>query len=150
MVNSLKHVFLIGLGWTSVVLGVVGIFLPILPTTPFILLAAWCFARSSERFHQWLYNHKRLGVIVRSWEDGRGVPRRVRNRVLILLWISMLSSSLIIGRLWAAAGLIVIGSCVSWYLLSLPLLDEHSPADRQIPGGDHSEGGDRLDKEQSR
>ena len=119
-----KRYFLMAVGWLSIVLGVVGIFLPILPTTPFILLAAWCFARSSDRFHQWLRNHPRLGLIVRSWEDGQGLPRKVRNRVLILLWFSLLSSSLIIGRIWAAATLLCIGSCVTWYLMSLPLLED--------------------------
>jgi uncharacterized protein len=123
-----KRYFLMAVGWLSIVLGVVGIFLPILPTTPFILLAAWCFARSSEHFHQWLRNHPKLGLIVRSWEDGKGVPRKVRNRVVLLLWFSLLSSSLILGRVWAALTFLFIGSCVTWYLLHLPVLDddEHS------------------------
>ncbi|NHN36224.1 DUF454 domain-containing protein [Pseudomaricurvus alcaniphilus] len=137
-----KRYFLISLGWFSVVLGVIGIFLPILPTTPFILLAAWCFARSSDRFHHWLRNHKRLGLIVRSWEDGQGIPLKVRNRVLLLLWFSMLSSSLIIGRAWAAIGLVLIGSCVSWYLLSLPLLEESA----ESGGNAESTGNAELDK----
>lgn len=119
-----KRYFLMAVGWLSIVLGVVGIFLPILPTTPFILLAAWCFARSSEHFHQWLRNHPKLGLIVRSWEDGKGVPRKVRNRVLLLLWFSLLSSSLILGRVWAALTFLFIGSCVTWYLLHLPVLDD--------------------------
>ncbi len=122
----MKRYLLIAIGWLSIVLGVVGIFLPILPTTPFILLAAWCFARSSERFHQQLRNHPKLGLIVRSWEDGKGVPRKVRNRVVILLWFSLISSSLLIGRIWAAATFLVIGSCVTWYLFSLPILDQES------------------------
>lgn len=120
----LKRYFLIATGWLSIVLGVVGIFLPILPTTPFILLAAWCFARSSERFHQKLRNHPKLGLIVRSWEDGKGVPRKVRNRVVLLLWFSLISSSLLIGRIWAAATFLLIGSCVTWYLFHLPILDD--------------------------
>ena len=117
-----KRFFLISVGWLSIVLGLIGIFLPILPTTPFILLAAWCFARSSDKFHHWLRNHPRLGLIVRSWEDGKGVPQHVRNRVLVLLWISLTSSSLIIGEVWAALMLFAIGSAVTWYLLSLPVL----------------------------
>ncbi|MGH1370928.1 MAG: YbaN family protein [Cellvibrionaceae bacterium] len=128
----LKRYLLIAIGWLSIVLGVVGIFLPILPTTPFILLAAWCFARSSERFHQKLRNHPKLGLIVRSWEDGKGVPRKVRNRVVLLLWFSLISSSLLIGRLWAAATFLVIGSCVTFYLFSLPILDgdgDHTSAE---------------------
>lgn len=120
-----KRYFLIGLGWFSVVMGVIGIFLPVLPTTPFILLAAWCFSRSSDRFHDWLRNHKRLGFIVRSWEDGRGLPRHIRNRVLVLLWVSLISTSLIIGQLWVAVGLLLLGMGVSWYLLSLPILEAH-------------------------
>jgi uncharacterized membrane protein YbaN (DUF454 family) len=123
-----KRYALISLGWLSVALGVIGIFLPILPTTPFILLAAWCFARSSERFHQWLRNHPRLGLIVRSWEDGQGIPRKVRNRVILLLWVSMLCSSLIIGRLYATLTLVFIGSCVTIYLLRQPLLEESEVA----------------------
>lgn len=123
---NLKRCFLVGLGWLSIVLGVVGIFLPILPTTPFILLAAWCFSHSSPRFHYWLRNHPRLGFIVRSWEEGKGLPRRVRTRVMLLLWISLLSTSLILGVVWIAALLFLIGSGVSWYLHTLPVLEEVS------------------------
>ena len=119
-----KRYFLIAVGWLSIALGVIGIFLPILPTTPFILLAAWCFARSSDKFHQWLRNHPKLGLIVRSWEDGKGIPRKVRNRVLLLLWFSLISSSLIIGRPWAAGMLGFIGICVTAYLLHLPVLQQ--------------------------
>lgn len=120
----MKKILLSSLGWIAIVLGVIGIFLPILPTTPFILLAAWCFARSSERFHRWLWNHPRLGLIVQAWENGEGIPRKVRNRVIILLWISMLSSSLIIGIWYVALGLLAIGTGVTLYLMRLPLLSE--------------------------
>lgn len=124
----MKKALLSALGWLAVALGVIGIFLPILPTTPFILLAAWCFARSSERFHRWLWNHPRLGLIVQAWENGEGIPRKVRNRVIILLWISMVSSSIIIGIWYVAAALVVIGSGVTIYLLRLPVLNEDQGA----------------------
>jgi len=65
---------LVGLGWLCIVLGVIGIFLPILPTTPLILLAAWSFARSSQCFHFWLLNHRSLGPIVHAWQNGGGAP----------------------------------------------------------------------------
>ena len=65
---------LMAVGWVSVVLGVIGIFLPVLPTTPFLLLAAACFARSSPRFYQWLINHRQLGPWIR---DYRSEERRV-------------------------------------------------------------------------
>lgn len=113
---------LIGLGWFSIVLGVIGIFLPLLPTTPFILLAAWSFARSSERFHSWLLGHPRLGPIVHAWQNGSGIPRKVRNRVLFVLWLSLLSSALLIAKLWLVPVLAVVGLGTTFYLLRQPVV----------------------------
>ena len=112
---------LAGLGWVSIVLGVIGVFLPIMPTTPFILLGAWCFARSSERFHTWLLEHRYLGPIVRDWQSGAGIPRKVRNRVLFLLWFSLLSTSVIVHKLWLLPILLVVGIGTSVYLLKQPV-----------------------------
>jgi len=67
---------LLGLGFVA--LGVAGIFLPVLPTTPFMLLAAACFARSSERFYNWLLNHRIFGHTVREWQQHRSIPRRTK------------------------------------------------------------------------
>lgn len=110
-------------GWLCVVLGVLGIFLPLLPTTPFLLLAAWLFARSSERFHSWLLSHPKLGPIISTWQNGGGLERRVRRRILTVLWLSMALSMYIINQLWAVALLTTIGACVTLYLLRLPVLE---------------------------
>ena len=69
---------LFAIGWLSVALGVIGIFLPVLPTTPFLLLAAACFARSSPRFYQWLVEHPRLGPWIRDYLDGNGIPLKIK------------------------------------------------------------------------
>jgi uncharacterized membrane protein YbaN (DUF454 family) len=74
MNKALQNWILTSLGLIFVIIGVVGIFLPLLPTTPFLLLAAFCFSKGSPQFHQWLLQHKRLGPPIRDWET-RGVIR---------------------------------------------------------------------------
>ena len=98
-------------------------FLPLLPTTVFILAAAWCFARSSETFHEWLLNHPKLGPIVKAWREGDGMTRELRNRILLVLWVSMSISMAIIGELWAVGLLTIIGIGITIFLLRQPLID---------------------------
>jgi len=79
------RVILVVLGTVFVIAGVIGIFLPILPTTPFMLLAAWCYARSSTRFYNWIMNNKVFGPIIREWRQYRSIPRRAKITALILM-----------------------------------------------------------------
>ena len=118
--------FLIGAGWCCVVLGILGIFLPLLPTTIFLLIATWCFARSSERFHHWLIKHPKLGPILHSWQNNTGITPSIRNRALAMLWLSLLISMAIVAKWWIVLLLCVIGCSVSVYLIRLPLVD-HLP-----------------------
>ena len=69
---------LIFCGALSLVLGIIGIFLPLLPTTPFILLTAACWAKASPRFHNWLYHHRHFGPIIQNWENNGAVPRKAK------------------------------------------------------------------------
>lgn len=85
--NPLARIVLIAFGWLNVGLAFVGIALPGLPTTPFLLVAVWAFARSSRRFHDWLYHHPRFGPALRAWRDHRVVP--VRAKVLAVLTMSL-------------------------------------------------------------
>jgi uncharacterized membrane protein YbaN (DUF454 family) len=79
----LRPLYLIG-GLLSLGIGIVGIVLPLIPTTPLILLAAYCFARSSERLHAWLVGHPRLGRYISDFEAGRGIPRRAKILALVM------------------------------------------------------------------
>ncbi|NIT36126.1 MAG: DUF454 family protein [candidate division Zixibacteria bacterium] len=84
---------LVAAGFLFVGLGVAGIVLPLLPTTPFLLLAAACFARSSERFYRWLLGNRWFGAYVKNYREGRGVPAKVKIFSTALLWVVILSSA---------------------------------------------------------
>jgi uncharacterized membrane protein YbaN (DUF454 family) len=105
-------------GWLAVALGVLGIFLPLLPTTPFLLLASWCFARSSVRLHNWLRTNPLFGTYLRDWEDGRGLPLRGKVVILLLMWTSMGYSMTRVAHMPALVALLVlIGLGVTVFLL---------------------------------
>lgn len=114
-------------GWGAVVLGVIGIFLPLLPTTPFLLLAAACFVRTSGRFYQWLLNHPRLGPYVLGYLDGKGLPLKAKLYTLLLMWGSLLVSAFVIlDSRYARVLLPLIGVGVTVYILRLPTLRSNS------------------------
>lgn len=108
-VKTLLRPLLFGLGWTCVGLGALGLFLPLLPTTPFLLLAAWCFDRSSPRLHGWLLRQPVLGPLLADWRAHGVIRPRAK-------W---LSSVLLLGF---AAVPVVRGSAPEWALLAMGLV----------------------------
>jgi len=89
MSNKFRKQLLIAAGTISTVIGILGIIIPILPTTPFLLLAAACYIRSSERFYRWLINNRLLGTYIRNYIEGRGMPLRIKVVTISLLWITI-------------------------------------------------------------
>jgi len=87
--SSPKRIALIVAGSVSVALGTLGVFLPLLPTTPFLLLAAACFIRSSDRLYAWLMNNKVLGPYIRNYREKRGMTLGTKVTVLSLLWLTI-------------------------------------------------------------
>jgi len=83
-----NHILIIA-GTVFVILAVLGIFLPVLPTTPFLLLAAACYFRSSDRFYRWLINNRVLGTYIRNYLEGRGMSVRSKVITLLLLWLTI-------------------------------------------------------------
>ncbi len=118
--SPLVRALLIAGGSISVGLGVLGIVLPILPTTPFLLLAAWCYARSSDRFYHWLMNHRLWGSYLRDYTSGKGIPAKVKMSALSLLWLAILSSALFAtDKLWLRLLLVGIAIAVSAHILMI-------------------------------
>ena len=87
-----KQGILIVSGILLVGLGVLGIFLPLMPATPFLLLAAICFANSSKKFYDWLLNNRYFGSYIKNYREGKGISARVKIFSMLLLWISILCS----------------------------------------------------------
>lgn len=118
---TVRWLFLI-LGWLFFILGIIGAVLPVMPTAPFILLAAGCWARSSRRFHFWLINHRFFGKFVRDWEERHAVPRYGKWLATIMMAIStsMLFYKLPDDMLWAAWMVAVICIGVAIFLFRLP------------------------------
>ncbi len=116
-----RWTFLI-LGWIFFGLGIIGVLLPVMPTAPFILLAAGCWARSSRRFHFWLINHKFFGKFVRDWENNHAVPRYAKFLATIMMALStaMLFYRLPADMLWMAWTVATVCSGVAIYLFRLP------------------------------
>ncbi|TBU96028.1 YbaN family protein [Stutzerimonas kirkiae] len=115
--SPLLRYLLLALGWLSVALGVLGIFLPVLPTTPFLLLAAACFVRSSRRFYEWLVGHPRLGPWFRDYLEGNGIPLKGKCYAIGLMWLSIGVSCWIVPLPWARLAMLTSAVLVSLYIL---------------------------------
>ena len=120
MTSPLFRGALVVLGTLSLVLGIVGIFLPLLPTTPFLLLASACYVRGSLRLHRWLLNQGRLGGYIRRYEEGQGIPRRAKMLAMLMMWPSLGFSAWWVGKPVVAAILLVVGAGVTVWILRLP------------------------------
>ncbi len=119
--GSLGKYLLLALGFGFVGLGLLGTVLPVLPTTPFMILALWCFARSSRRFHRWLVEHRVFGPPLRDWERHRVIPpyakvASVGAMTASLAYVALFSPA----PWWAAALAAAVIAYGAWYILTKP------------------------------
>lgn len=105
------------IGCLAVALGVLGIFLPLLPTTPFLLLASACFARGSTRLHAWLLSTRPFGQYLRDYEAGKGIPLRAKIVALTLMWVSLTVGIIRVPHLSLQLLLGAVGIGVTIYLV---------------------------------
>lgn len=115
-----KHLLVVA-GTLSLGLGIVGIFVPILPTTPFLLLSAACYARGSRRLHDWLMSRPRLGAYIRRYREGLGIPLGTKLITVALLWATIGFAVLVAAEsAWLRVLLVVIAVGVTVHVLARP------------------------------
>lgn len=111
------------LGWLLFCLGVVGAFLPVLPTTPIMLLALWCFARSSDRFHDWLYTHQFFGPPLQLWHEHRVIPLVAKYTALFFMTASLIYLFVFLTTAVWLKVLMSTGMALgAWFILTKPSL----------------------------
>lgn len=117
--NPVLRILLLVAGWFMVGLALLGILLPLLPSTPFLLLAAACFYKSSVRFYKWIFSNKFFGKYLQDYKEKRGVPLKVKLGTLLFLWISLMVSFYFIPTLCISLLLMVVGISVTIHLLMI-------------------------------
>lgn len=119
--SRLIRSILISFGWVGVLLGVIGLFVPVMPSTVFFIVALWAFSNGSERFHDWLYHHKHFGPPLRAWHEHRAIPVKAKTFAVLGMAISFLitifatSEGSLVPPIYAAVMVVA-----SLYILSRP------------------------------
>ena len=116
----MKRMILISLGWLCVSLGFIGIFVPGIPTTIFLIIALWAFTKSSKKLRNWLLNHKRFGPILNNWQQHKVVPRRAKILMVVLMSLASILFYYSLQNLYLTIGLVIILVLVAIYVISLP------------------------------
>lgn len=116
-------IVLIILGFVSLTLGIIGIFLPLLPTTPLLLLAAWCFVRSSERLYRWLVSNRYFGEYIRNFRENRAIPLHAKVVAVSMVWLTIGYCVVVILDKWLLRiMLLAVAVAVTWHILSYATL----------------------------
>lgn len=118
----MKYLLII-IGSICLALGVIGIFLPLLPTTPFLLLSAALYVRSSEKLYQWLINQKYLGTYIRNFREHRAIPLRAKIISVSMVWVTLIYCTITISEeIWIKALFIILAASISYHILSYKTL----------------------------
>lgn len=119
--EKLKRGLLIIAGTISLIIGTIGIVIPILPTTPFLLIAAACYLRGSEKLHNWMLNNRVIGEFIKNYKEGKRISIKHKIYTITLLWLTIMISTLfVVSQLYLRIILITIALIVTTHILSLP------------------------------
>ena len=125
--QTVKRLFLITVGSLSLGLGIVGIFLPLIPTTPLLLLAAACYIRSSKRLYHWLITNKHFGQYILDYREGKGIPLKAKVIGVTMIWVSMLSTVIfVVPLIFVKVLLLLIAAYFTWFILKQKTLQNHT------------------------
>ncbi len=113
---SFKKIFWIMLGTISLITGIIGIFLPLLPTTPFLLLTSYCYIKGSEKFYKWLINNKFLGKYIKNYKEKKGISKKHKIITLSFLWIFLIISIIKFNNIYIKIFLIIVGVSVTLHI----------------------------------
>ncbi len=112
-------IVLIVIGSIALALGIIGIFLPLLPTTPFLLLAAALYFRSSPRLYEWLLSQKHLGPYIRNIREHKAIPLRAKIISVSMVWLTLLYCAYILHEQpWLSALMLILATAITWHILS--------------------------------
>ena len=121
----LKTIFIV-FGILFVILGIIGIIIPILPTTPFLLLAAWCFMKSSDRLYHWLMTNRVFGEYLKDYTEGKVIPLKIKIGVLTLLWLMIGYATIFISEnILVRILLLVIATIVTFHIIRVKTLKKY-------------------------
>jgi len=119
-ISPVWRAVLLVVGTASLILGVVGVFLPVLPTTPFLLVTAACYARASTRLYEWLIGQRSLGPIIVEWRRSRSLPPGVKTRALLVVAVTFALSLILVDVFAIRVVLLLTGLILAAFLYRIP------------------------------
>jgi len=132
MKDAILSKILIFSGSFFLIIGIFGVFLPILPTTPFLLLTAACYAKGSEKFYNWLINNRWLGEYINNYLEGRGIPLNTKLFAITFLWVTIgFSTFIIVTNFLIQILLIIIAIVVTIHIITFKTLKKENKRKKQ-------------------
>ena len=122
--HLIRKYFFIFVGSASLALGVLGVFIPVLPTTPFLLLSSFCYLRSSRSMYNWLIHHKVFGSYIYCYLTYKAIPKKTKVGTILFLWVTLIISMLLVDSWHLRGFLMLVGIAVTFHLLTLKTMEE--------------------------